>query len=331
MKILVVGLGSIGQRHVKNVRLIGQDFQIGVLRRDAKKKLDPAISSLIDRIFDKLKNAVDWKPDAVIIANPAPFHVASAMTFAKCGSHIFIEKPLSTDLKNIDALMRECRRRKKVLMVGYVMRFSQPLEILKKKLLEKAVGQVLSVRIAVGQNLLDWRKGDYRHMVSAQKKLGGGVIFELSHEIDYVRWLLGEIVEVESFADRLSHWNIDVEDTAQILLRLKNRALVSVHLDMVDRARNRSCRIIGTKGTLLWEDGEDYRLKLYLAETKKWTDLRRSETLERNAMFVDELQHFLACIKLKKSPMVSAEDGKRVVEIVLAIKKSAAVKKAIKI
>jgi len=324
MKILVVGLGSIGKRHIKNLKKINRHLKIAVLREHSQNPKLGEISSLVEEVFVTRKQALKWSPQAVFITNPAPFHIGTAEFFAKKNCHLFIEKPLSVKTAGVDRLLRECRRRRLVLMVGYVLRFLKPLRLMKKAIEEGKIGRVLSVRASAGRYLPEWRPGtDYRFNVSAMKKLGGGVIFELSHELDYVRWLAGEIKEVSAYACQVSGLPIDVEDIAEINLRFKNNALGNVHLDMVDRAAHRFCRVAGTKGTLIWDLNEPQSLRLFSEKKKQWVNLCRANSFHYDDMYRDELKHFLDCIRKKQNPLVDGNDGKRTVEIILAVKRSA--------
>lgn len=323
MKVLVVGLGNIAHRHIKNIKILYPDFRIGLCRHSVQQKDLGELRPYMDDIFFDIERALTWKPDVTLVTNPASFHVQTALHFAAQGSHLFIEKPLSIDLHEVDTLLQECDKRMTVLMVGYVLRFCEPLKILKQALIEEKVGRILSISSSVGRHLTEWRPGrDYRQSVSVKRELGGGAIFELSHELDYVRWLIGEIDSVFAYADKVSDFDSDVEDVAEIILRFRSGTIGRVHLDMVDYASHRSCRIVGTYGTLLWSFSEKCRVQLYSARLKKWVDLYSSEEFDNNEMYMEELKHFFDCVAQKKEPLVTGKDGRRVLEIALAAKKS---------
>ena len=324
MRFVIVGFGSIGRRHLQSIKSVYPKAKVSVLRQKTKSGNLGGLNYLVDEVFFDINKALAWKPDAVVIANPAPFHVSTALKFAKANVHLFVEKPLSDSLKGIDALIKECKKRNLILAVGYVLRFHESLKILKKAIERGRIGRVLNVRASAGQSLLNWRPGaDYRKGVSAQRELGGGIVFELSHEIDYCRWLMGEISEVSAIIDKQSDLAIDVEDVAEINLRFKNGVIGHIHLDMVDQARNRCCRIVGTKGTLAWDFMDNHSVKLCSIGQKRWVNLRKPQAIDANDMFCRQFGHFRQCIDSKKSPLVSGEDAKRVVEIILAAKKSA--------
>lgn len=330
MKILIVGLGNIGKRHLNNLNSIVPEASIAIWRH--KKNNLPSGDNLLKyKLVYNLQEALSQKPDAVVISNPAPFHTEISIEFAKKGAHLFIEKPLSNRLDNISELKNICQKQNLVSMVGFNFRFYRPFQIIKKALENNQIGRILSFRAEVGQFLPDWRPGNnYRDSVSARKELGGGAIFELCHEIDYIKWFVGEIKTISSLSGSISDLNLEVEDTADIIIETENGAVGSIHLDMVDRASNRSCRIIGTEGTLLW-DFSNHHVRLFTANTGEWSELCSRENIDRNEMYILELKHFLDCIQTKKTPVTGIDDGRRVLEIALAIKKSCKEKRAIEI
>lgn len=244
---------------------------------------------------------------------------------------MLVEKPIASSGEGVQALLSRCRQKSLPLMVGYHLRFSPALRLVRAALNQGAIGRAISARAEVGQYLPDWRPGsDYRCGVSARSELGGGVLRELSHEFDYLRWLLGEVEEVTGWAGRLGDLEIDVEDTAEGILRFRSGAVGSVHLDMIQSSPVRSCRILGTSGTLLW-DGLSHRVSLHSRAEGSWKELHPADAFDRNAMFLAELEHFISCVKTGATPEVTGEDGLRALEIALALEASSSQGRTIRI
>ena len=276
-----------------------------------------------DRIVFGLDEALSLRPDIAILASPAPFHVRTASALASAGVHMLIEKPLSDSMDGLDRVLDDCRRQTIVVMVGYHLRFSPSLARLHDAIADGVIGRVLSVRAEVGQYLPDWRPGtDYRQGVSARRELGGGVVLELSHELDYVRWLGGEIRSVRAETGHLGGLDIDVEDVAEILLRFTNGAIGSVHMDMLQRRATRTCKVIGAEGTLEW-NGLDGRLRLFSAKDSRLTELCGPSDAGLNDLYMAELAHFIRCAVEGGEVPVDGVAGRRVLEIALAAKQSA--------
>ncbi len=319
MNVLVAGYGSVGRRHLANLRLLDPAGEAAVLRRIGNR--EEALPQGV-RVARTMAEALSFGPEAAIVASPASLHVEDALALARRGVHLLVEKPLSDSLDAVDELLAACRERSLVLMTGYNLRFHEPLRALHAAVSGGDIGRVLSVRAEVGQYLPEWRpSADYREGVSARSELGGGAVLELSHELDYVRWLAGEVTEVFAWSGRLGGLEIDVEDTAEILLRLAGGALGSVHLDMVQRPYSRGCRIVGSEGTAAW-DGATDRVSAWTAAKGAWSDLRPAGPVDRNASFLSELRHFLDCVRTGAPPLVPGEEGRRTLAVAMAVKAS---------
>ncbi len=324
MSALIVGLGSIGRRHLSNLTQLEPDLNVTVWHQHSSPNDHAAdyAARPVHHVFN-VRDALKAKPRFALITGPASVHVETALELAGRDIHLLIEKPLSNRLEGIDLLVALCREKKCALLVGYNYRFYPPLQAMRQAIDDGRIGRVLSVRAEVGQYLADWRPGvDYRQTVSARSELGGGALLELSHEIDYVRWLAGEITEVSARIGHVSDLELDVEDTAEITLAFASGAIGSIHLDMVQRAPTRTCKVIGTTGTLIW-DGIRHHVRLYSSETSQWADVSAPSVRDRNESYRAELRHFLDCVAGKATPAVTGEEGRRVLQIVLAARRSA--------
>jgi predicted dehydrogenase len=278
---------------------------------------------------ETLEEALKLRPQAAILANPSSMHVEVALRLAREGIHLFIEKPLSNTRLGISELFTICRLRKICLHIGYNLRFLPTLQFFRSQLHNGKIGKILSVRCEVGQYLPTWRpQQDYQDAVSAQKKLGGGVLLELSHEIDYLRWIFGEVTEVTAVVDKLSSLEIDVEDTAMLLLKSKLEKLgedifISLNMDCIRHDVTRNCLAIGDKGTLLW-DGVSGIVAVYDIDEGEWQPLYKDKP-ERDLTYILEIQNFIKCIAQHESsgPHASGEDAEKVLQIIEAAKHSA--------
>lgn len=329
MKILIVGLGSIGRRHLKNITSLFPDTEVIALRHI--KALDAESIPGVSQFFYTLSDAIKAGPDVAFITNPSPFHIPVAIELAENGIHLFIEKPLSNDLNDVYQFSKICKNNNTIVMIGFNYRFKKSLIALKDALNSGIIGKILSYRGEVGQYLPDWRiNTDYRHSVSANKELGGGALLELSHEIDYCRWLLGEFESVCAIAGKYSDLEIDVEDIAEIIIQFRSGAIGNIHLDMVNQAKTRKCEIIGSDGTLIW-DAIDNSLKIISKDSKQWSYLVTPSNIDRNQMQSDEIIHFFDCIREGRTPSVSIEDGIAALKIIDAIRKSSSEKRCVKV
>ncbi len=320
--VLVVGLGSIGRRHLKSLRDVLPDAEALILRRPGRDLGGEPRAGV--RLVHELKAALDIGVDAAIIASPAHLHVRTALTLADAGVHLLVEKPLSNNPNGVPDLLRICRARGKVLQVGYCLRFDPSLAAVKQAVETGRIGRPLYLRAEVGQHLPDWRPGtDYREGVSARAALGGGVLLELSHEIDYARWIAGEVASVQARLNRVSDLDIDVEDLAELSLAFAGGIRGSLHLDFLQRCPVRTCKVTGARGTAIW-DGIAHEARLYDAGTGRWETLFPSGGITMDGILAAQLRHFIECVRGRSEPLVSGEDGLRALEVVDAARRSQA-------
>ncbi len=323
LKALVVGYGSVGRRHAENLRALGVR-EIFFLRHKSTEDLPP-------RHLRSWSEALKTKPDFAIIANPTSLHIPAALRLAAAGIHLFMEKPLSHNLVGVTRLLNLVNKKHLITMVGYNFRFHPQLLKIKKLLQEGAIGKVVGARAEAGQYLPDWHPGeDYRQGYAACAVLGGGVILTLIHEIDYLIWLIGAPQAIFCLADKISNLKIDVEDVAEILIKFSKGTTGEVHLDYLQRIPRRTLEIIGEQGTILWNyfDGE---LKVFTVKNKKWKTYSLPRDFERNQMFMDEMKHFISCLRQRKGTIIPIAVGLLSLKMALAAKKSAKTGKLLKL
>jgi glutamate-1-semialdehyde aminotransferase/spore coat polysaccharide biosynthesis protein SpsF (cytidylyltransferase family)/predicted dehydrogenase len=318
-RVLVVGCGSIGRRHAKNLKSLGVQ-QLGFCDTSAEA-LKQCREELHGEIFDDYREALHkFKPDVVLICTPPVYHVEEALAALQARAHVFIEKPLSHESSGIQALISEARRRDRNVQIGYNMRFHRGLQILKELIDSGKIGRVLWLSAEAGQYLPDWRPWqNYRESYSARHELGGGIILDGSHEVDYICWLLGRPTEVTCRAEHLSSLDVDVEDSAWIYLSFPERRRAELHLDFVQRAYTRTCKVVGEAGTAFW-DFSVQEVRWFSAEQSTWNSIPYE--FEANDMYVAEMVHFLESLGSGTGPMVDLEQSRDVIRVVEAAKKS---------
>jgi predicted dehydrogenase len=322
LRLIVCGLGSIGQRHVRNLITLGERDVI--LYRTGKSTLsDQEFTDL--HVERDLNAALErWRPDAVVVSNPTSLHLDVAIPAAEAGCHLLIEKPLSHSLDGMDQLRAALERGGGKILVGFQFRFHPGLQAVKKLLDSDSIGRPISVRAHWGEYLPDWHPWeDYRLGYSARADLGGGVVLTLCHPFDYLGWFFGEVLAVKAIVGSMSDLGLEVEDTAEILLTFENGPLASIHLDYNQRPASHWLEIIGVKGTIHW-DNADGSVHWWSNDKIGWQELTVPDDFERNTLFLNEMRHFLNIIAGKEEPICTLEDGIRALEIAVAVKQSAA-------
>ena len=315
MKFLIAGLGSIGRRHFRNLRALGE-HDILLYRTHKATLPDDELAGV--PVETDLHAALAHKPDAVIVSNPTGLHLDVAIPAAEAGCHLFLEKPISHSMEGVDKLREAVARNGVRVLVGFQFRFHPGLRTVKDLLARGEIGQPVSVRAHWGEYLPNWHPWeDFRVGYAARPDLGGGVVLTLCHPLDYLRMLLGE-AEVAWSLTSNQGLGLPVEDTAEVGLRFANGAVGSVHLDYVQRPPGHWLELVGTEGTIRW-DNADGAVKIFRVSNNDWETVLPPAGFERNTMFADEMKHFVAIMRGEQSPACTLEDGVKVLEMCLGI------------
>jgi predicted dehydrogenase len=325
LKSLVIGYGSIGQRHVKNLLKIPK-MQIIICTKKTDIKFKKRCI-----FINSLKKSIQEKPDFALICNNTSEHVKTATILAHAGIDLFIEKPLSNSLNGISLLEKISKNKKLVTMIGCNLRFNSSLLMVKKLLDEQVIGKIYSVHAESGSFFPEWHPyEDYKQSYVSQKKLGGGVILTSIHDIDYLFWFFGKVKEISSFSEKVSNLDINTEDLSSSLLKFQNKILGELHMNIIQKNPSRTCTIIGEKGTIFCSV-EANTVKLFDTIKKKWITKMSLKSYNTNQMYIDELNHFMKCVKTRKQTINPISDGIETLKIALTIKKSSTQRRIIKI
>lgn len=268
MKFVIVGLGSIGKRHQKNLEVLGQ-------------QVVPAHHQ------DNLKEIItSQKPDGLLVCTPTSQHLLPAHTALTTGLPVFIEKPLSHSLEGVYILTGK-------ILVGYCLRFDQSLKQFKEKIDRLDKSTIKSVNIVAKSWLPDWHPGsDYAQSYSAKKDLGGGVLLDLSHEIDYALWFFGPVKKVVAKLKQSPELNIETEAIADLNLEFLSGVKAEIHLSYASHKNERYCEVVTESETLRW----DFQ--------------------PNNEMYLKEMEHFVKVCQGKEQPLVTVAEGRSVLEVI---------------
>lgn len=329
MKFLIAGLGSIGRRHLRNLVALGQEDVILYRTNQSTLPDDELDTFPMETDLDK---ALAYKPDAVIVSNPTALHLQVAIPSAQAGCHLLIEKPVAAKLdEQVEALRQIVSEKDIRTLVGFQFRFHPVLAQIREYLGSGKIGHPYSFRIYWGEFLPGWHPWeDYRQSYAARKDLGGGVVNTLSHPLDYMRWLFGEVSSLSAVTGQISGLDIDVEDVAEISLVLKNGSIGSVHLDYYQRPPAHWMEITCEKGHIRW-DNDTGEAKIYLVEGDRWELIEPPVGFERNNLFLEEMRHFIALVKGETQSRCSLADGIRALELAESVHLSSVTKRFVKV
>ena len=317
-RALVVG-GGIGLRHLNNLLTILPNVELRLLSTHSDIS---QVNKKTELVAD-LEAARLFNPQITIVANPATYHAQVISHLASTGTAFLIEKPLAASISDAEVIKEQALLFSSLVMVGYNLRFSQSLNFLKDLIDQKKFGEVITVRADVGQDLRTWRPDvDFRNSVSAQKILGGGVLLELSHEIDYLSWIFGELQYLQSITGTIGHEDIDVEDFGFIHFSSSTGVPISLTMDFFRRGKNRECVVMCQDGTLRWDGIAGSVSELSAAGNweiiKSWGD-------DLAGTYVAEMKYFLDCTTTNVAPSCNPDVATRTLEIVEEIKRNSKV------
>lgn len=316
MKIVLIGPGSIGLRHLRNLFHLGYQH-VSVVSRSGN--LPSQFSSL--PVYPSLQDALSSTSfDAAIVCTPTSFHLAAVNLLLQAKiPNIYIEKPVGNSLPGVCEMVTEANSYDNNIVVGYDLHFDPGLQKVKELLRSNVIGKVVSVNAQVGQYLPDWRPAeDYRKGMSARKETGGGVMLDLVHEFDYLLWLFGDAKLMACQYQNSGALEIETEDVCEVLLRFVSGAVGTIHLDYLQQKLVRNCMITGYNGTIKWD----------LAANKvSWITKDKAEEefdytgFERNDRFVEIMRAFLE--NKNDERLTSLRQGVESLKLVLAAKASA--------
>jgi predicted dehydrogenase len=328
MRFLVVGTGSIGQRHARNLAALGQDVLAWDPdeRRRAQTAEIPGVAVMASQA-----EALAARPDAVVVCTPPAHHVAVARSALDAGAHVFIEKPIAHESAAVPALIAEAARRGVRLAVGFNLRLLPSLARVRALLDAKRIGRVLSARVEFGAYLPDWRPGrDYRDGYAVSAALGGGILLDAIHELDYLGWLLGDADEVVAATEHASDLAGDTEDLAEVTIRFASGVLAQVHLDYVQRAYRRTFHVIGADGVIEW-NYPAHTVTVHDADGAPHLEDYRALDGEPNDMYVEEMRHFIRSVQGAEPPLVDGREALRSLLLVEAAKRSSRERRWVKL
>lgn len=317
-RILIVGTGSMGTLHFETAKRLIPDAEIAVYSESGRDSQFP-------RILSSIKEIEAFQPEISVIANRASRHIEFSKFLAGIGSHLLIEKPVSHNLEGVYDLVNLQRVKNLKIAVGYNLRYLSSFEVVRAQLEEKTIGRILDIRIEVGQSLDKWRPSrDYRGTVSARKADGGGVLRELSHELDYLLEFFGYPQWVISSSGKVSDLDIDVEDVAHLTLGMKDengmKFMASMHMDFIRQDKARHCTVIGTEGTLHWNllDG---RVVIKTSDSSHHEIQSAGQELIADT-YAKEWENLIKSINLNLEMNNTLINSIRVLEIIAASEKS---------
>ena len=314
-KVLICGYGSIGKKYFNLIKENWKNIDIGLLR-SITNKVDKKDTSQLT--FYSIYDAIKWKPNAAIISSPAPFHLDQATYLAREGIPLLIEKPIGMD-SQLDHEWNDLRKLSKSIpmLVGYVLRHDPAYITIKDWLKKNKIGKIVGASVICGSWLPSWRNDkDYKETVSARSELGGGVLLELSHELDLMKSFFGDLEFKSSIISNSNLLDIDVEDKVQISALSKENISLDLSLDFCTKPPIRNIIIRGSEGRIIWDIISG---KLSYVDSLNREEINNYPT-DPLIRLNNEIKHFFNCCQNKIQPIVTLEDGLSILNYIREIR-----------
>jgi predicted dehydrogenase len=320
-KFLIIGNGSSARKHFLTIKKLLPKSKVKFFsNRNCKKK----------KYLENFSQIKIFNPNLAIIANPSSKRVKIIKFLSDLKINILIEKPLAANFVDALYISKIFKKNKQTnnVKVAYNLRFLKSLQILRNFIKKNKIGKINFVKVEAGSYLPDWRSIDYKNSVSSSRVLGGGVLNELSHEIDYLYWIFGKFLALYSDVQKRSKLNIDVEDVANIVFFLKDKTPITLSLDFCRRDQKRTCYVSGTKGSIEL-DLMSNSLRIFSIKKNKWIKVNIKKT-KINDTYLYQLQNIIYPNK-KNDFSAKLDSALYVTKIIKYVRISSKIKKLISI
>jgi predicted dehydrogenase len=323
MRFLVVGLGSMGKRRIRNLQYLKAGDIVGYDPRSDRRQ--EAQDRYGIQTFTEIGRAMDTEPDALVISTPPDLHSYYACLAVEHNKHFFTE--VNVVLDGMDELIATCDGRGIVAAPSCTGYFQPSIRLIKSLIDSNSIGPILAFTYHVGQYLPDWHPWeDYRTFYVAKRETGACREI-LAFELTWLTWLFGEAEMASCFKDKLSNLDVDIDDVYQVLLRFKRKTSGHILVDAISRVPYRTFRLLSEYGVIDWSWTEK-TVRVYRADEKKWREYPEPEGfvqegyLAAENMYIDEMQCFLQAIRGETSWPYTLTADKKNLELLYAADQS---------
>jgi len=323
MKVSVIGNGSIGRRHLKGLSELQKELGVDEIRgydtnperREMVKKETPNVINS-ETIEDAVKGV-----DVVFMCAPTSLHIPIYNEIKSMGDfHIFYEKPLSHTIEGCEQMIFDQKKKDKKVAVGYMLHH-HPVLLSAKEIIESGkLGKVLTVRAEAGFYLPQWHPWeDYREFYMSWKTGGGGALLDISHEINYLQWMFGDIEEVQGMMGTISDLEISSDDVAVAIMKFNNGIVGQIQLDLLQFEESRYCKVIGTEGVLI-ADIVKNTVTYNTKDDQEW----KTETIavDFDKIYHTEYKNIMAAFRGEDGYMVTGDQSYKTMEVIEAVRRS---------
>jgi predicted dehydrogenase len=317
--ILIIGSGSVGKRHARNLAALG--CRISCVDPRAERRAELAAETPVIGAYATADEALKaGELYGVVVASPTAYHPANTMAALEAKLPVLLEKPVAKSAAEAKIMLKAEQTTGVPVLLGYTWRWWPPLRRLRALLGEKTIGTLRHVQFHMSAHLADWHPWEpYQEFFMASAAQGGGALLDESHWIDLMIWLFGKPQQLIGRVEKISDLQIDADDNVDVLATFKDGLRVSLHLDLYGRPHEKFIRFVGEGGTLIWS-ADPNRIALSSSAAQTWKE--QIFTHERNDMFVEVAKEFLDVVAGRAQPSCTLAEGVGVMELIEAIRAS---------
>lgn len=316
--VAVIGLGNISRRHRSNLRKIFPEAKIFAVSSRGTAPDYPVEDA--DVVFADVASLLDYNVDFAIIASPSSYHLLHSEVLLANNIPLLIEKPVTATAQDSKVLQKNSVKYNSKVAVAYCLRYLPSAQVVRKLLAERSLGKLYNIFSAVGQYLPSWRSTDYKRSVTANKDLGGGVLLELSHEFDYLQWMIGDVELLHCSLRNTRELMLEVEEIADAVLKSSTGCVCNVHLNLLEKLPRRQCVIIAENGRLEWDLIKN-TVVLYDADLGVPTVLYDDSAYVHNEMYLDMIKDFVCLLQGRENSCVTLDEAVRTVHLIESMKR----------
>ena len=323
MKFLVIGLGSMGKRRIRNLRHLGEKDIIGWdIKKDRRKECKEKYKI---KTFDYIDKAMDEKPDVLIISTPPNYHIDYELLAAKNDKHFFCEAGIFT--KGVEELVNLCKNKNLIAAPSCTFRFKGSIRKIKELIDDEKIGKVVALTYHIGQYLPDWHPWEHISKFYVGKRETSATREMIPFELEWLTWIFGEIKRISCMKGKISNLPADIDDVYQLIFQFKNGIIGHLLIDVISRTPTRILRVVGEKGTIEWNWIDD-SVRLYVAEKKEWIEFKEQEGfreegyIAKENIYIEEMQNFIKSIKGEEKYIYSLEEYLKILKLLEAAEES---------
>ena len=324
MKFLVIGLGSMGKRRIRNLQYLKKNDILGWdLRANRRKECEDKYKI---KSYENIDEALTKKPDAIIISTPPDHHLEYQLLATKNKIHFFCEAGISTD--GFVDLIPMVEKQKIIAAPSATLRFNDSIKKIKELIKKEKIGNIVAFTYHMGQYLPDWHPWENISKFYVGKRKTSATREMVPFELEWLTWIFGDINKISCMKGKISNLKVDIDDVYQLIFQFKSGIIGHLLVDVISRSPTRIIRIVGEKGTVYWDWMEDI-VRLFDSNKEKWFEFEEKKGFKENGyvakenMYIDEINNFINAINGKEKYIYSLEEDFKILKLLEAVEESA--------